>query len=289
MEENWSAFSPVAGEKLYHTWLNIAKKRTGQGEVATLVEPISSFFDDISSVLSSPFRRLFALTVPRSFAETVPAPADETPEDKAARTVLGDREIVGSGVVFQFPRAGLMTSDIQGLTHHLARPCAAYFVMMQKCVMMAQEAGYRWVDFGPTTEDPKIDVGARRVPCFSGYHTRSMLMKTMIKQGTEDFRRSQEARRAAAGDTSHKDMLLDKDCYQHYSLNAYGHDVRDYNEKSDREIEVEREEAHKKALKEERKRQRKAKKAAKKKAEAEAKAKAKEKEKAKGSDATAEP
>ena len=261
-EEKWDAFSHRGPEVLYDAWLNIAKKRVAQGEVATLVEPKAPFFRDISTTLSGPFRRLFALSVPRSFADTLPPPDGESEGERAVRIVQGDREVVGTGVVFRFPRCGLLTSDIQGLHHHLSRKTRAYFVMMQRAVMLAQAEGFRWVDFGPTTEDPKIDVGARRVPCFSGYHTRSMLMKSMIKAGTEEFRRSQEERRAADGDTSHKDMKLDVDCFQWYSSGCYPADTPAYSAKSEAEIKKEAQEEHNRKVKEERKRAKKARKAA---------------------------
>ena len=42
-------------------------------------------------------------------------------------------------------QAGLLTSDIQGLDHPVARPTHTYFAMMQRAIKMAHARGYRRV------------------------------------------------------------------------------------------------------------------------------------------------
>mmetsp|Transcript_22616 Transcript_22616/g.39990 ORF Transcript_22616/g.39990 Transcript_22616/m.39990 type:complete len:953 (-) Transcript_22616:50-2908(-) len=98
----------------------------------------------------------------------------------------------GSAVLFEFPETKLLTCDMQGLRHEIARPARAYFAMLAMAVEKALTEGYDFLDFGPTTLAPKMDVGARLIPCRAGYHTRNMLMRALLKQGQANWRAQQQ-------------------------------------------------------------------------------------------------
>lgn len=98
----------------------------------------------------------------------------------------------GCATMFEFPATRLITSDMQGLRHEVARPSRAYFAMLARTVEIGLREGVDFVDFGPTTIAPKVDVGGRLVQCRAGYHTRMMLMRTLLKQGNDNFQSLQK-------------------------------------------------------------------------------------------------
>jgi hypothetical protein len=71
--------------------------------------------------------------------------------------------VIASSVIFKFGKK-LLTTDLQGLTHEKARPLKAYFAMMQWITKAALENGFEFIDFGPTTAGPKMDLGAFQAP-----------------------------------------------------------------------------------------------------------------------------
>ncbi|GAB5354347.1 hypothetical protein AAMO2058_000111000 [Amorphochlora amoebiformis] len=203
---------------LFRLWTNIASFRTGRGEAQTLIQASPEFFRSISEDLPSSSRSLFALTIPNpsntttanTYGEDAKVPNSHLVEshvttrmclpllreDKGVVCNRGLDLAVGSAILFSFRRGnakgGTLTSDIQGLDHRRARPRKGYFVMLARAVRYALENGYDFVDFGPTTVKPKIDAGCRLVKCYAGYHTRSLLMRSMLKSSSAKFTSSQQ-------------------------------------------------------------------------------------------------
>lgn len=120
---------------------NIANKREQQGETGMLFKPTPGFIYSAVSSGSSMCSLMLA--------------HDES------------KEIIASSILFRFPHS-LMTSDIKGLLHEKARPSHAYFVMLAKVIQTALEEGYSFVDFGPTTGVPKMELGCTPIPMVGG-------------------------------------------------------------------------------------------------------------------------
>jgi len=110
---------------------------------------------------------------------------------KEFRRVFGIRvngEAAGAAMLFEFPKSSLMTSDMQGLQHEIARPAHAYFAMLALTVELCLKERIDFLDFGPTTLDPKLDVGGRLIPTRTGYYTHSVVLRSFIKGGLDRFR-----------------------------------------------------------------------------------------------------
>jgi len=110
--------------------------------------------------------------------------------------------IIASSVLFYFPTARLMTSDIHGMDHDGSREVSAYFVMMYQAVKFALAHGCDWVDFGPTTLQPKVSVGSKLVDCRSGFYADSVILRFLVMSGTRAFVKKQNksgANKAADG------------------------------------------------------------------------------------------
>uniref|UniRef100_A0A7S0DVG1 BioF2-like acetyltransferase domain-containing protein n=1 Tax=Amorphochlora amoebiformis TaxID=1561963 RepID=A0A7S0DVG1_9EUKA len=155
-----------------------ADQRKARGEVPQLYPINASFYETIAKNHKRQFRRIFGVRV--------------------------HGEAAGTAVVFEFPKSKLLTSDMQGLRHELSRPTRAYFAMLAQTVEKALEEGFDFLDFGPTTIFPKMDVGGRLIECRAGYHTRSMVMRALLKQGNDNFRSQEEAamKRMKSGEKS---------------------------------------------------------------------------------------
>eukprot|EP00471_Norrisiella_sphaerica_P013303 CAMPEP_0184505176 /NCGR_PEP_ID=MMETSP0113_2-20130426/52853_1 /TAXON_ID=91329 /ORGANISM="Norrisiella sphaerica, Strain BC52" /LENGTH=648 /DNA_ID=CAMNT_0026894859 /DNA_START=744 /DNA_END=2690 /DNA_ORIENTATION=- len=143
-----------------------ANRRSAVGEVVIPVPVTATLIQSISEVHQHEFRSLFGMSV--------------------------NGQPAGSAVVFEFPASRLMTSDMSGLRHEIARPTRAYFAMLAVTVEKALKEGFDFVDFGPTTLEPKMDVGGRLVEGRAGYHTRLMIMRSLLKMGNDNFRGQQE-------------------------------------------------------------------------------------------------
>ena len=156
----------------------------GQGEAATLLTPKAKMFEMLSKELNPRCRSLLGLKLKNN----VP---------------------IGSAILFRFEKSGLLTSDIQGLNHALARAEKGYFVMLYAAIRHAIECKMRWVDMGPTTAQPKLDSGCSAVSTRGGYHTRSILLRAALKRGANDFRKTNQS-----GSRSNSDMKYDEECFQ---------------------------------------------------------------------------
>mmetsp|Transcript_11189 Transcript_11189/g.17880 ORF Transcript_11189/g.17880 Transcript_11189/m.17880 type:complete len:766 (+) Transcript_11189:3-2300(+) len=199
---------PGYAGKMYKLWSNIASFRTGRGEMPTLVRASPDLFKAVAEDLPEAFRRCFALTISEETPAATPTATDAVPsklETKDHKTGMGSTTNsssintgrsgsipVASAALFLLGKeSGMMTSDIQGLDHELAKARKGYFVMLGRAVRFGLENGYKFVDFGPTTVKPKIDAGSKLIETHGGYHTRSLLLRSMLKLGNDDFKKSQ--------------------------------------------------------------------------------------------------
>lgn len=134
----------------FKLWANVAQKRTADGNTTVLATPNEAMFQTLGH---SKYRSLLFLKV----------------ED----------EVIASCLLFRLGET--ITSDLQGLNHDKARQFKAYFVVMQKTIEIALKEGRSFVDFGPTTSKPKIDIGCKSISLRGGIFSESMLLNLMLK------------------------------------------------------------------------------------------------------------
>lgn len=147
-------FDKESCDTVMKLWHNIAEGRTSKGNTSVLAEPDSQFIHKIGSTANGQNNRsLLFLKV--------------------------DDEVIASCVLFRI--GDTITSDLQGLHHDKARPLKAYFVMMQEVITIALREGKSFVDFGPTTEKPKLDIGCQSVPLTGALRTSSPLLSIIAK------------------------------------------------------------------------------------------------------------
>ncbi|CAF3468711.1 unnamed protein product [Rotaria socialis] len=118
-------------------WENIARARQEKNEPPTLARPSAQFITAIGHTMIESYRSVILLRF--------------------------NNEVIASSVIFKFPNK-LFTTDIQGLTHEKARPLKAYFVMLQWVIKEALNEKFDFVEFGPTTPGPKMDLSCTQVP-----------------------------------------------------------------------------------------------------------------------------
>ena len=143
------------GEAVCEQWANIARLRCENKEQPTLAKPSVGFISSMGHAMSTPYRSVVFLRF--------------------------NNEVIASSVIYKFP-AKLITTDIQGLTHAKARPLKAYFVMLQWVIKEALDKKYDFVDFGPTTPGPKIDLGCTSVPLEVGGYAGNPILAFGIQQ-----------------------------------------------------------------------------------------------------------
>lgn len=131
-------------------WKNIAEKRTSDGNTTVLATPNEGMIQDLGH---GSHRSLLFLKV--------------------------NDEVIASCVLFRLGET--ITSDLQGLDHDNARQFKAYFVMMQKTIEIALKEGRSFVDFGPTTSRPKLDIGCKSIPLRGGMFSERMLLNFSLK------------------------------------------------------------------------------------------------------------
>jgi hypothetical protein len=131
-------------------WKNIAEKRTKDGNTTVLATPNE---DMIQTLGNCKHRSLLFLKV--------------------------NNEVIASCVLFRLGET--ITSDLQGLDHGQARQFKAYFVMMQKTIEIALKEGCSFVDFGPTTSKPKLDIGCKSIPLRGGMFSQHTLLNFSLK------------------------------------------------------------------------------------------------------------
>ncbi|PVF92028.1 hypothetical protein CPB86DRAFT_819990 [Serendipita vermifera] len=81
--------------------------------------------------------------------------------DRSLLFLRAENKTIASCVLFRL--GDTIRSDLQGLDYEIARPLKAYFVMMQHTIRIALREGKSFVDFGPTTPKPKLDIGCMSV------------------------------------------------------------------------------------------------------------------------------
>ncbi|CAF0858862.1 unnamed protein product [Didymodactylos carnosus] len=159
IEEVKDLDNPVVSQAVYEKWLNIATLRQANNEPPTLAQPKPPYIECLGRTMSDQYRSVVFLRV--------------------------NNEIIASSVLFKFPYS-LITTDIQGLVHEKARPVKAYFVMLQWVIELALKEKFAFIDFGPTTASPKMDLGCASVPlCSGGYAGNPILAFGIQKVGSD--------------------------------------------------------------------------------------------------------
>lgn len=146
-------FSMEDCHKVIKLWNNIAESRASSGRTAMLATPDVDFIYHLGLVAN----------------------------EKKDRTLLFlkvNDTIIASCVLFRL--GDTITSDLQGLDHEVGRHYKAYFVMMQKVISIALEEGRSFVDFGPTTEKPKLDIGCSNVPLTGAIRANQPILSPVI-------------------------------------------------------------------------------------------------------------
>jgi hypothetical protein len=143
------------GETVCQQWENIARIRREKKEPSPLAKPSPEFISSMGNAMNEPYRSVVFLRF--------------------------NNEVIASSVIYKFPYK-LITTDIQGLTHEKARPLKAYFVMLQWVIKEALDKRYDFVDFGPTTPGPKLDLGCKSVPLEVGGYAGNPILAFGIQQ-----------------------------------------------------------------------------------------------------------
>jgi hypothetical protein len=152
VETGTGPFTPAECENAMRLWRQIAEKRTKEGNTGVLMMPDEGFLTQLGAGGGGCCSLLF-LEV--------------------------EGQPVASCVLFRL--GDTLTSDLQGLDYERARPLKAYFVMMQHVIAIALREGYSFVDFGPTTAKPKLDIGCKSVPLIGAMHAVSPLISFAMR------------------------------------------------------------------------------------------------------------
>lgn len=140
-------------DEIISMWSNIAESRSENGHTSTLTKPDAPFIQSLGKI------------------------ANEN-KDRTLLFLKVGEEIVASCILFRL--GDTITSDIQGLNHEISRQYRAYFVMMQEVIRIALKEGKSFVDFGPTTEKPKLDIGCQNVPLIGAMHAHYFFLNPVI-------------------------------------------------------------------------------------------------------------
>ncbi|WOO80016.1 uncharacterized protein LOC62_03G003530 [Vanrija pseudolonga] len=148
-------FLPDEVDRAYNLWKSVAHKRSNDGHTATLAEPDAELF--------------------RGFADPVVA------ESKTWQLMfLMVKDVcVASCVLVRL--GDTITSDIQGLDYEEGHRLKAYFVMMQSTIDIALKEKISFVEFGPSTAKPKMDIGCTPFPMTGALYVRSPILSVMVK------------------------------------------------------------------------------------------------------------
>jgi hypothetical protein len=195
-------FGEVECSEAVRLWSQIAEKRVKGGSTAALVTPDENFFMKLGKG-SNCARTLMFLRVPASEgtkeeddttvastteATTTTTTTSVTPNTNNNNDNNGTYHNIASCLLFRL--GDTLTSDLQGLDYERARPLKAYFVMMQHVIAIALRDGYSFVDFGPTTAKPKIDIGCKSVPLVAAIYARSPFLSLAIRIAASKARKT---------------------------------------------------------------------------------------------------
>lgn len=148
------SFSEALCDSAIILWQNIASSHEQNGYSSYLANPDSNFIRVIGT----------------------------TANDKNNRSLLFlqvDGVCIASCILFRL--GDTITSDIQGLDHENGKKHRAYFVMMEAVIKIAIAEGKNFIDFGPTTDKPKRDIGCQRVPLVGGLSTSSSMLSPFVQ------------------------------------------------------------------------------------------------------------
>ena len=147
-------FSTELCNSAINLWQNIATSHEENGYSSYLANPDSNFIEVIGTTANENNKRsLLFLKV--------------------------DGVLIASCILFRL--GDTITSDIQGLDHENGRKYKAYFVMMEAVIKIAIAEGKDFVDFGPTTDKPKRDIGCQSVPLVGGLSTSSSILSPFVQ------------------------------------------------------------------------------------------------------------
>jgi hypothetical protein len=174
-------FTPQECSEAMRLWHKIAEKRTSDGETAVLATPDEEM--------------LMQLGASNHSASSTSAGA---PGDRSLMFLRVDGVNIASCVLFRL--GDTITSDLQGLDHDLARPLKAYFVMMQHVIAIALKEGKSFVDFGPTTAKPKMDIGCKSIGLNGAMYATSPLIRFAIGIAAENARKAIQTNNPASSE-----------------------------------------------------------------------------------------
>lgn len=155
IEEIHDLDSPETGKMICQQWEHVARYRKERKEPPTFSRPNVEFIQSIGHSMMKPYRSVIFLRF--------------------------NDEVIASSVILRFPNK-LLTSDLHGHTHEKSRPTKAYFVMLQWIVKEALEKKFDFVDFGPTTPGPKMDLGCSHVPLDAGGYCGNPCLNYIIQR-----------------------------------------------------------------------------------------------------------
>lgn len=138
----------------YHLWSNISLARENKGKSGYFVNPDQRFFESLL----------------------------ENSNNNSSRSLLFlkiNGVVIASCLLFRL--GNTITSDLQGLDYANGKKYSPYFVMMEKVIEIALEEGISYVDFGPTTDDPKQSIGALPVQLEGAIYTPIPFISGFIK------------------------------------------------------------------------------------------------------------
>jgi hypothetical protein len=146
-------------------WHQIAEKRTGECETAVLATPDEGMLMQLSGGSKG---------------------------DRSLLFLRAEGKTIASRVLFRL--GDTITSDLQGLDYELARPLKAYFVMMQHTIAIALKEGKSFVDFGPTTPKPKLDIGCTSVGITGAMYALSPWLRAVIRIAASKVKEGMQAK-----------------------------------------------------------------------------------------------
>lgn len=159
-------FTEAQCTEVMSLWHQIANKRTGEGQTAVLATPDEEMLMQLGN---------------------------DGKGDRSLLFLRAEGKTIASSVLFRL--GDTITSDLQGLDHERARPLKAYFVMMQHVIAIALREGRSFVDFGPTTPKPKIDIGCTSVPITGAMYAVSPFLRAAIGVAANKVTESMQASR----------------------------------------------------------------------------------------------
>lgn len=150
--------------RLMELWKDIYQRREEDGQTSYLINPTPSFIHSMVSFDSGKHNKN---------------------NNRSLMFLKVGEEYVASCVIFRLGKT--ITSDIQGLNGQISKKYKAYFVMMQEVIRLALAEGKAFVDFGPTTEKPKVDIGCSVVPLVQSFSTGNPILNWIVQAASKNI------------------------------------------------------------------------------------------------------